>query len=859
MPARGRTRGGSRAIQPTLARGVPPAAAVLLFAWFAFLVSRGQAGLHADVFAAALKEHVLVLLLVIVYATYLTARRRLPGPTRLDFAAAGAIAAYALAVGASIYPRLSLEAALLPATALLTFYAFHDFRFLSNAAIVRGLAATGAVLALLALERLASHYLDWLALVQQVQGSTGLADLLPPAVPRIPDDGVLVNVLAMALNLLWPFALLLILQARKRPERFGALVALVLMLVALFFTLSRAAWVGTAAALFLFALLYLLRGRGFSLPALGGSFSSVRLGMLAAVALGSIVVGVVLIAGWDTRPEWLFRPSLSPRYDALSVGARIFREEPFLGAGPATYPLLYDAYSGEFPVQNIHPHNGYLHLLVETGLVGGIVFLYGGLVLAYALLAAFQRAKPFERPVLAACLASLASLTIHALADSPNPWSTALLPLAAVLALSMRLCPPSAGRRWLPGLGARCVPLLLLPLLLAGWPLIDRAHADYEASLNSLAGGRFAEAAARAARAAERDPANAAYQLHAGVLQAILYVLESESGALPSALRLERSRGFLHAALQREPRSALAYANLALVESMLAEREGRLPTTQALEAARSVLALAPHDPVLAAVAGYVFEQAELEPEAAYAFGLAMAGDVSLLQSPFWALTPSRSALRRDAIESANLDPCEAGRVTAVYRGFRDDLERLAARCLNRLQEQPGDSVARSNLAVILHALGRDAEALFQAEEAARRVPDNPSVRGALAIVRCAGGDVSAVRRELARASFLGDADSTLLLAYTYEPPPPGNPLPANLRLPLAPAPLPAAVLERLRRQLATAAPMVFDGGTQHYLLGVLYYRVRFQRESPASLLVPDEWLALASPRALLMLQALRGR
>jgi hypothetical protein len=52
--------------------------------------------------------------------------------------------------------------------------------------------------------------------------------------------------------------------------------------------------------------------------------------------------------------------------------------------------------------------------------------------------------------------------------------------------------------------------------------------------------------------------------------------------------------------------------------------------------------------------------------------------------------------------------------------------------------------------------------------------------------------------------------------------------------------------------------MVYDG-RQLYLLGVLYYRVRFQRESPHTILVPGEWIDLASPRTLLILEALQGR
>jgi hypothetical protein len=53
--------------------------------------------------------------------------------------------------------------------------------------------------------------------------------------------------------------------------------------------------------------------------------------------------------------------------------------------------------------------------------------------------------------------------------------------------------------------------------------------------------------------------------------------------------------------------------------------------------------------------------------------------------------------------------------------------------------------------------------------------------------------------------------------------------------------------------------MVYAGGVQHYLLGVLYYRTRFQRESPTTLLIPGDWVQLASPRSLLIFEALGQR
>ena len=74
-------------------------------------------------------------------------------------------------------------------------------------------------------------------------------------------------------------------------------------------------------------------------------------------------------------------------------------------------------------------------------------------------------------------------------------------------------------------------------------------------------------------------------------------------------------------------------------------------------------------------------------------------------------------------------------------------------------------------------------------------------------------------------------------------------------MPSLPSELPAAIVERGRSFLNRAASITYDG-TDHYLLGLLYYRVSFLRESPPSLIVPGDWTAIASPRALALLELL---
>lgn len=867
---------GSRLIQQTAARYLPTVVAGVLLGWLSFLVTDGQPELSLSVYGPTLVFHALVGLLGVTYALWLVLRRRLPGPTRLDLAAAGLVFVYVAAILDSAYPRVSWEASLLVASAVLTFYVFHDAP-ISTDAIVRILAAVGGIAGVLALVDVGDAYSRWLCLVDAVDGSIATSDLMPPSVPRIDGVGGHVNIIAMAFNLTLPFAVALVLQPRVRYDRWLGAVCALLCAVGLFFTLSRGAWLGTFVAVLVFASLYLLRHR--DVVAAGSRLSPRQRRLLLAVAVGALIVlavGVFGIGQWDSRPEWLFRASLSARQDAVSTGWEIFRERPFFGAGPHTYPLLYNIYSGAYPIENVHPHNGYVTALVDTGLAGAAVLLAAAAMLLYALWRAYAIGDAGRRTLVAAGVAGLASLAVHSFLETPNIWSTSLLPLAAVLAVCLRLAPPTTPRTTapviaaLPRLGAAVTVLSLLSFV-----YFDRAHSTYESSLEELRGGDFMGSSRDATDAARQDDTFAVYGMHAAVTSAIGYEVDLQSSASTSPARLDEAIARLRRVVEREPRSAVGYANLALVlrlradslDASTAENDIALHDSlqvEAVEASRAAIERADTDSTIAAVAGTVFEWAarDLGPdvmdEARDAYALALSHDAGLVQSPFWATNPVRTAMRTRALEASELTACEKGRVSVIYAGFRDNFSTFESQCREHVATAPGDARARSDLAIILFGLGRFDDAKAEAASAAALVPDNPFVRTALGVTLMPEGDIKRIRHELMLGAYLGDPDAALFLSYTYAP---GgirrsNNVVANLGIPNTPDTIPDAVVDRLQTTLTTAAPMFLDHGVQRYRLGILYYRVRFRRESPASIIVPGEWITFASPRALLMLSEL---
>jgi O-antigen ligase len=219
-----------------------------------------------------------------------------------------------------------------------------------------------------------------------------------------------------------PAGLLVTAPGRWGKVLHGAQIAVIL--VALLYTYSTAAWLATAVGAVLFVL---LAGR-----------MRVRLAFAGAAVLliaGALVVFrhlISLLLKHATGPQ-----NLTLRRGAWQTALRIIAAHPLTGIGLGigqpyiTRDAPYRSSMEFIPVD--HPHNVFLELAALAGLPVLVVFV--GL-LARVFVAAFRlywAAAWAERPLLAGVLASLGALTIHGLADST--WTLpALVPLVWLLA-----------------------------------------------------------------------------------------------------------------------------------------------------------------------------------------------------------------------------------------------------------------------------------------------------------------------------------------------------------------------------------------------------------------------------------------
>lgn len=209
---------------------------------------------------------------------------------------------------------------------------------------------------------------DWFA--PALLRDSVLAWLLSPK--RFPTrlSGIIGSPNAVEALLIGPTALLtcLALLGRQWRWRVAAALALLPLLAALYYTFSRAALVGIWLAL-VFAAWRIRRAFGAGLLAVG------------------IVVAVLLMPGYlelrgesinqqSARPDRYYVASDVARFRAWGSAFRMWLDRPLTGRGFRSYKLLGDRY-GDRRLNS--PHNEWLRLFAEEGVVVGVVGLGFGL------------------------------------------------------------------------------------------------------------------------------------------------------------------------------------------------------------------------------------------------------------------------------------------------------------------------------------------------------------------------------------------------------------------------------------------------------------------------------------------------
>lgn len=764
----------------------------------------------------AVRRHLLVFIALGVWLVALLVRRRLPHPTRFDLPFVVLLAAQTAAMLAAPDRRIGLEPTLDLLAAILLFYVLVDIPDLSAGSLQLGLMLMALALSLIALHAVWvqwQNWLGWLGDIPDVHGS-----LLPPTVPRVDGVGANPNILAPMLTLTVPLYLSALLRPPK-PEwycRIAAAAGLAVVQVAIFFTLSRSAWIGEAAGVAVgFCLVLLVPQRS---SALGGPAR--RLLIVTCVLGAAATVFALGLFATGHRPLWLFRASLAARSDFRVAALHIIAKHVLLGAGPGSFTLLYPLLSNGDPMGAVHSHNVILQIAVDTGLAGLLGF---GLVSVGAIRFLWQLwrlgdSRSASGGLVAAVTASVVSFAVNGMGDSLHLFPEILLVLAASMALALRSAreqePTEALTRvWLPHVQAPrfVAPVLATVLLLAAsglgllWLRIDQAGRHYQQSLALAEDASWAASAREAQRASSLDPTMPPYH----VQTAVSLDVAGTEGALPAAMARSEAIAELRRALALEPRSGATRLDLAV---LLAE-DGQ--TSQAATLLPQIHREAPRDSLVLLGDGVLEE--EIQPDVAVeTYARALAQSPRLGDSPFWQETNFRKT-HLDAIVHGALAQVQDGSAGSSGQTVREIIEATAGQPLDRGPSRQDDYFARIERAQNLEAAGDTNGAKQILLNAVAERPDDPSARLALGKLQAKLGDMAEARHQWTVGAYLGDVASILELGDSF----PAGQVPSRVR----------------------SAGVHALGDLEQRRIAITYqhYRFAYRRHEPAPVVLPGHW------------------
>ncbi len=182
------------------------------------------------------------------------------------------------------------------------------------------------------------------------------------------------NYFALILLALFPLAFERMVNEKKWSLKIIASIAMTVCLLSILFTYSRGAFV----ALIVVSVVMLLRtpGRPIYFILMGVLIFILAIQFAPPQYTERMQSLLTIVPGNTERVEP--DSSLLERYGELMIGAEMFLDHPLIGVGKGNYPDYYVEYAQKTGVspsrQVFSPHNLYLEVLAEHGLLGALIF-----------------------------------------------------------------------------------------------------------------------------------------------------------------------------------------------------------------------------------------------------------------------------------------------------------------------------------------------------------------------------------------------------------------------------------------------------------------------------------------------------
>jgi O-antigen ligase len=229
------------------------------------------------------------------------------------------------------------------------------------------------------------------------------------------------NDLGAYMLLIFPLAISSFLYEDKSPiEKVLYALASILSFITIILTFSRGIWLSIIIAI----ILVLILGRKILKKNL------IYIGIVAVLSAIPIIIKWESIVNRLLSLQNIFlnaENSIEWRKSLLRGSLKIFEDHPVFGTGLNTFGYIYSLYQERAGYFSINPHNYYLQLLTETGVIGFITFVVLALSILYMSFKAFANSENIFKGIALGLLVGIISSLIHISVDID--WSVTAIPI----------------------------------------------------------------------------------------------------------------------------------------------------------------------------------------------------------------------------------------------------------------------------------------------------------------------------------------------------------------------------------------------------------------------------------------------
>jgi putative inorganic carbon (HCO3(-)) transporter len=567
------------------------------------------------------------------------------------------------------------------------------------------------------------------------------------------------NFLGAFLMMLIPYAISILLASRSRFARLILVVYILLALILLALTFSRAAWIGLAAALIVMTILLLAHFDLLSVSRIierWRALSSTLKLALTGGAILALVVGVVMLL-------MLFRSlSMGGRtadlrtyiYDAAIT---MFTEKPLTGYGLFTFGRGLMRLASTPPnIPHNSAHNFPLNVAAELGLVGLLALAVSAISIVHAMRRNWHSRQ--HRLLLAGIIASVVGISVNHLLDTVTSASP-IVTIAAIMTLALATATPEPQPA--PQWQRRIQPVLTMgmwvALLVAGFHTVN-IYREYVSVMQSAGtSGNPQDAANRLQAVINADPSMPIYHLYQGYFWGIA---ASKGNADADRAAAQQAINAYRRFCDLEPYYAPAWANLAALYWQINERE------QAIQAMEQAAKIAPQAWMIWANLGMYYETMGDADAARRAYREAIALYPDLTVYPEWPL----SDLRRNLALENNKVSVVAKTVSLLNAGKRDEATQLWKQTVPD-PSNPSIYHVMSALLAVENGDRKTAEEQLAAARSTSFAPkSDPWLHVVSARLARLNSDEATARRELDMARMLATSTTAMderLVAISY--------------------------------------------------------------------------------------------